>query len=1160
MPETGAVHTEGDKESKKTPAPNGETQKKEWKAEKRRRVQKEERDQEQRRRDLGRERREAEESDRKTAEAARQATEALRRAAIPVEQPQEKPLGSEKPPEGRVFVKSERPLIALTREDVIKALVENGVMVPVPEDWEKMDFIKRAWWIDEHKLMPITKFPETAGLGPRAQLEPAEGEEEGRQGQREEVITAESLARALRESVAKGETEDQRQTLRETLLVNDYALDATSYVMNRLLWLKYLESPRVRGRRRRLESTARNEMQALEEHIRYVVLMARGDYGEEHYSFVDRFRKTIENLERRARDLGGVESRLLERVLSTPDRDSIRQRADQLDRGFQAKYDQMTTAAKNDLFGRFDEEAATLRKSIGNFIGSIRMVRAQLEPTIRETINREFPTQKGIAEWYTTKIIENLESQLIEESQLGVPNDWEDSMRHVLNNLRYAESFDSVQQIQIAIGNIDRIAAAIPVTTAIGKTPEETLRLREKAKNFQDEIVQLRDAVYVVLQLRETMTGTAMDPERVVELANSPLFKDITWKLYFSRFLKDHEQKDFEYVDRETGETKKYNLLDKAMQVYFRRFREEKRRMNAIEELTKKELDLNFKNLDYDRVKNDREQALEYWKDWDKKWLILKVLSLNDSNKFQGIFGKTFDDIIKVPFKPGDRTDPAWTDYTGEEIRGNVRKQIEDAFTKLVARPDIGAWLAAVNKDWSHTSGIYLKFYPQTAILDWFRNNTLLGTDFASVDNKETGRSLLGTQRQQLLAELEQKLRVEIGVPDEAVKRYRDAQLLTQVINNAYHVTWMWGAFSEYGGGIRIFNRDKVWYRDKDGKPVYQVGEFVRNYDSRLFNGVMDDWFNEYLITEHRGKAGGGRISKEDDVDYAFTRNMIGKRKGVLHHNRLLTKLINDNLRFGNFADDLVASKSKSFRDTFISKAKELENIDYLRVDWDRFKDEKDPGDTYDLAWGRGVAITEMIEDGEITLENVEWSRDVFTNTRTNINKFNMGDWWGDRASLHKFFSGGALQKYLQVPGTEEFYKLNTIENFYSTREIRIKPWYKLIIPAHFEIGKHWQKWFKLPYDMTVMEKEIIINDAVSANRIEAADHGWMKDKHVGVTLGRVPVPIVSPVTRWFRKYFELVDVAARETGKRAPVLFLLFLWEFFKAFFTQGQAQLAGK
>lgn len=1245
-----------DEEAKGTPRTDGETRPRDQKAGVEKRTKQEARekeDAEQRRRDfererkkeLVRERREAQESAEKTAKAAQKAIEALRAAAQPQKSQRPEPRRTEQPPEGPRFIASEKPLIALSREAVVEAVRKAGLSIEVPENWEKMDFLKRARWFSDNKLRPITKFPEQpedtggpelvyetklgslpvslyrrpdgsyvmsrlpsnkydaatvkqllegAGIAEKVKL-PEDfdslqniDDKIGSLRQlgvdtlpevyaqlEEQTRKAEYWVRQLGDSVARGETESQRRLLREGLLANDYQLDATSYVLTRLLWLKHQESTGV------LKQEERNEVQALEELLDFLVDEVNSDdYGRYYYSFVDRFAKTIKNLERRASDLGGDDERLLGQVKTNRRLESVKNRRDQLDSDFQTKYDRMSTSAKNDLFGRFNEEAATMRKSIGNYIGSIRLVRENLTSAIREAIHREFPTQKGIAEWYTTKIVENLEAQLIEESQLGVPNNWEDSMKHVLNNLRYAESFDSVQQVQIAIGNIDRIAAAIPVTTASGKDPEDELRIRGKAKNLQDEIVQLRDSVYVVLQLRETMAASSMDPEKVVELANSPLWKDTTWKLFFSRFFKDHEQKDF--LDK-NGQ--KFNLLDKAMQVYFRRFRDEKRRMNAIEELTKNKLDLNLRNLDYDKVKNDREQALEHWKDWDKKWLILRVLAMSnpkdDPDKFQRVLGETFDDLIKVSRKPpiDPQIYPGWEnwtvdelkakipdlqDWTGEEIRENVRKQIEKAFAKLMKnRSDTEDWLKAVNEHWSHTSGIFIKFLPQVAITDWFRNNTLLGVDIASVDNKETRRSLLDLQRQQLLGELEQKLRgVEVGVSDEVIKGYRDAQLLTQVINNAYHVTWMWGAFSEYGG-IRVFNRDKVWYRNRDGNPVYQVGELVYSGDSRLFNGRMDDWFNEFLIDERRGKAGGGRLGKKDDVDYAFTRNMIGRRKGILHHNRLLTKLVNDNLRL--YVDNLIDGKMVSqFNDRFVEFAKDMENIDYLRVDWSKWGTEE-LGDFYDMVWARGVAIAEMIEDGEITLENVEWSRDVFTNPRANIRKYNMGDWWEDRVATHKFFGSGALQKYLQVPGTEEFNQLNTIENFYSKREIRIKPWYKLIIPAHFEIGKHWQEWFKLPYDMTIAEKEVIVNEAVVANRIEAADHGWMKDKHLGTSLNLGPIntgplPVISPVARWFRKYAELADVAARETGKRAPALFLLFLWEFFKAFFTQGQAQLSGK
>ena len=154
-----------------------------------------------------------------------------------------------------------------------------------------------------------------------------------------------------------------------------------------------------------------------------------------------------------------------------------------------------------------------------------------------------------------------------------------------------------------------------------------------------------------------------------------------------------------------------------------------------------------------------------------------------------------------------------------------------------------------------------------------------------------------------------------------------------------------------------------------------------------------------------------------------------------------------------------------------------------------------------------------------------------------------------------KCFAPNMLQDYLQNPSTEKFFAVNSLENFYSKRETRLKPWNKLVIPAHFEIGKWWRKWYKLPYNMAHAEKEEMIDYAAQTNRIDAKYHHQLKSRYLG--WGFLPGEL--PIRR-LRQMLEFSYVAGNEMKKRSYFLPLMMFIEFLKQAFAQAQAQLAGK
>jgi len=363
---------------------------------------------------------------------------------------------------------------------------------------------------------------------------------------------------------------------------------------------------------------------------------------------------------------------------------------------------------------------------------------------------------------------------------------------------------------------------------------------------------------------------------------NNRIRIQLTFKYYFKRFTRDH--RDREFFD---GRGKEFNLLDKAMSLYFKQFREERLRMNRIEDLTLGELD-------------------PYSADPDVKWLV------------------------------------------GEMHRRGF----------------------ALN-EWGRNLG-----HTEQVIAEWYRQKTLLGAH--GVD--DNGRDFLEMRRDELLGELKAQLQsdgIQVLNPQgnlrkltpqelaDRIKEFEEAGLLRQVNNNAYHMTWAMGAFSDYDI-IRIWDRSKNWFGGRK-----RLGDVVKSQDSRPWWGWHIDHYGEFLHFEPRGRA--GRFGRNLDTNYILQKHMMGQRRNILPNNRLLVKLINDNLSNEQLELSLDMVGNRKLKEQIDQKIRgtagnlyrdRLENVDKL--------DLKD-GDDYGFA--RGWATAELIDFGEVSFEKVEWSK-----------------------------------------------------------------------------------------------------------------------------------------------------------------------------------------
>lgn len=318
---------------------------------------------------------------------------------------------------------------------------------------------------------------------------------------------------------------------------------------------------------------------------------------------------------------------------------------------------------------------------------------------------------------------------------------------------------------------------------------------------------------------------------------------------------------------------------------------------------------------------------------------------------------------------------------------------------------------------------------------------------------------------------------------DDKIKELIDTGLIDQVMNNAHKLSWMM-AWSDYDG-IRIHDPNEFEYEGKK-----QIGAYVYNQSTHMFHGRMLDHAWEFLVDEGRG-----RVPK---TNLLMQSQMLGERGNLLPQNRSMVR----------FAEALLGEDQ--VKEWFKKEKGGLKNIGKLDVD----------NNKEEAGWTKSAILSELIDNGEISFENANWSE--FFQEKGSW-KYKFIDLYGDRTAMMKYMDRGALQKYLQTPNSELFLQINSIDNFYSGREVRLQPWMKLAIPAHLKTGDYWKKWWGLSYRMTHSEKEDVIEVSANTNRLDAKYKDSMKRDN----LGWGGMPGVMPV-RNVRQLAEAADIAVR--------------------------------
>lgn len=479
--------------------------------------------------------------------------------------------------------------------------------------------------------------------------------------------------------------------------------------------------------------------------------------------------------------------------------------------------------------------------------------------------------------------------------------------------------------------------------------------------------------------------------------------------------------------------------------------------MNEIEEMTKRELNLDTNNI-------------------DEKWFILKLIKSDEDFE-----------VLKLAL---GRLPVDWEDMTAEQKRNQLKNLLSDEDRRRVlSEEEINrgfANLSQADRDKliNRENGINKKIWgidinkTKTAINDWYEQNTLLGA-----------LGHLGERRGEMVAELKRRLaglqvkgeRLEDQPRDIDRDEFERSGFLESIDYNAYHFVWSL-AWSDYDI-IRIYGREAA------GKDDPMIKAVAYNQSSFMFFGRYTDHIWEFLTDELRGRWAGER-----EVNEIVRKMFPGKHHGLFDGNRTM-------VRFARFFG-LDEEKKKSLG--IIDRTDELmKENDFRHSDPEINKAFRD--------WAERIAIAEAIDTGKLSFGEVGFSKNA-----GEMKKYEMTDLFLDREFTVKYFWKDNFQAYLSDPSSERFLKINNKETiFYSGRNVRLWPWMTLALRAHWELGsKHTLRLFNKP-NFTSANTESIVDNLVAEGSMERKQAEHEKKKlfgfseigsiHLGEFFGTLP-------------------------------------------------------
>ena len=665
----------------------------------------------------------------------------------------------------------------------------------------------------------------------------------------------------------------------------------------------------------------------------------------------------------------------------------IRQYVSEHEAEIRAKYIELDPQEQNKLVGDIERHASTYYKQIVSGFGVVNIDDAK---RMLFAIARQGEDPEGFRRWRAVKLADKLDAGVRVNQLYEPPVDWEETPQKISEILRTMEATDlSVEDLNTTIQQaIIMIRNVAPDTRA--------------GRQMRDSLISELDAFRGVHSLRITLEKHDMDPTDFINLYRQ-YFDDKTLANFVQRFGKDRLGRQFQ---NDKGEA--VNLLDISFELYMQKLRDERIKMNIVEEMTKHAIsnqfggseltdfkrwlnqDLEGKLQDGKTIKETIEELRQYF----AKKMQAKIDDPDDPDH-QALRGLSVDDVW-------GRKKANFLNVTHDVIREwHDKKTLQGAFG-VITKDD----LEELKEE-----------FPDKFSEAW------KGQEFLNIR-----RNILLDQMQGELSQMGLKVLNEKGEEQKInIETLREYGTLESVGLNAYHLAWMMG-WSTYDS-IRIYSRDSTSQLRDD------YDHLVFHDSTNLFFGRQLDqtWEHYSEMNENRGR------SKENDVNRIWKQYLPGKHSWLFPQNNMMTR----------------------WSDFFLSDAQKNEvagrTKEYMR-EWD-FDNEKYHGEF--AGWMKNAVVRDMIESGEISFGKggVEAGGTRLSKIaeEMKLRKFEFIDLWVDRTSHKKFTDPAILQDYLANPNQDKFIDMNDkVNEFYSTRDARLFPWMTLALRAHWEISnKH---------------------------------------------------------------------------------------------------------
>lgn len=684
----------------------------------------------------------------------------------------------------------------------------------------------------------------------------------------------------------------------------------------------------------------------------------------------------------------------------------------------------------------------------------------------------------GLREWRSTRYYQRLiDAVRIHQETQQRPADWGDVTKNLSRIYSYVEDR--------GVGGDELGPFLQRASGLIESMPADTQEGRSMLLQLSNEL----DAFKAVHILFITGEQKDLDPKALAEAFGAYFNgrEERTLEDFVVRYSRDTRGRDFYFAKLNAAgdiiDQEKVNIFDPQHELYSDTLRDERIRMNMVEEMTK--FGLIKRGFDPDVIKAMKKNVGfdGLTPEWQAKWEgELETLRQYFVEKTQALIDKNSAPGAKWE-GAGLTVDQVWARFGGVRDKEGV----------LNNREFIKATFDVIN-DYRKKRTLHGAFgnvleVDKVELVNQITDElTMFGLDnkrILALTKDLEGRNYIDIRRDVMKAKFRQYLEVnnlsvnrnkdggDLDLRSADFDELDEAGFFGSVDVNAYQWAWMvqWGNYE----AIRVYSPDKKTKYDDNF-------EMVTYHDStNLFNvrNTVHGWEFFHTNVENRGRP------KDDDVNVIVKQKLPGKHHYIFPQNTPVVR----------WADHFMKDEQK---EAITTRTREL----MREYDFDNpeYHDEFE-------GWMRSVAIMDMIENGQFSMGQKKFSEVVKSKALT---KFAGIDLYTDIDKDKSFLSPDIYQDYLTDPTEDKFIAImNKKGRFYSTRVARAFAAIVLLGRGHVEVAmKHRRRLFNDP-NLTSAEGEKFYDKLVSSGNMykSSADHEKRKEfgfnKIAGVQLGQ---------------------------------------------------------